>query len=133
MSVEQIINHIRAKANFSEIPIEDFAPDGTWASIVAEDLGKGMKTAQLRKVFHELKRIETQQRGIDDNIAFKDSKIYLLIPQLAYARARDLITRNFYDLIRVIIGDKSTTKLKTVGDYHRFIDFMTAIVAYQKK
>ena len=92
-----------------------------------------MKTAQLRKVFHELKRIQTDQRGTNEADVFKDSKIYLLIPQLAYARARGLITENFYELIKVIIGDKLTTKLKTVGDYHRFMDFMTAIVAYQKK
>lgn len=133
MNVREIISCISGKSNFSQIAIEEFAPDGMWASTIASGLREEMNTAQLRKVFHELKRVETQQRGIDDNTAFEDSKIYLLIPQLAYAKARRLITDEFYDLVKVIIGDKSTTKLKTVGDYHRFIEFMTAIVAYQKK
>lgn len=134
MSITEITEEINKKSNFSEISIEEIAPHGKWAFQVANSLGDKMKTHQLRKVFNELKRIEIQQKGKQKDEVFNEPKIYLIIPQLAYARARDLIGKDFYDLIKTIIGNSAkTTKLKKVEDYRRFIEFMTAIVAYHKK
>lgn len=95
-----------------------------------------MKPNQLRKVFHELKRmeLETRQKGKKDSSdPFENQRIYLLIPQLAYAKARELIQEDFYTLMKLIIGDSKTTKVKSIADYRRFVEFMTAIVAYHKK
>ncbi len=94
-----------------------------------------MKVNQLRKVFSELKNIELvlKRQGKKDSDDFNDPRLSLLIPQLAYAKARKLIREDFYELMKVVIGDKKTTKIKKVGDYRRFVEFMTAIVAYHKQ
>ncbi|OQX02499.1 MAG: type III-A CRISPR-associated protein Csm2 [Desulfobacteraceae bacterium IS3] len=123
------------KNNFSQVKVEDFAPDGKWACQIAEYLVKGKKTKinQLRKIFTELKKI---QLSVKRKQTFSDddkSKLYLLMPLLAFANARELIDNNFYKLMKVIIGDANSTKIRTKEDYERFVQFMTAIVAYHKK
>lgn len=134
-TIEEIITNYLPSKTFSEIDVDLFAPDGKWASEIAKCLGKKMKINQLRKVFGEIKRIEVtlKRRGKKEDDPFEDPRIFLLIPQLAYAKARDLISKDFYELLKIIIGDSKTTKIKTVGDYKRFVEFMTAIVAYHKQ
>lgn len=131
--MREIIEKIKNKQNFSEIPIHDFAPDGSWASEIARNLKTQMKTTQLRKVFTVIKDLEIKTKGKKDSEQFTDEEIYMLIPLLAYAKGRKLITEEFYNLIKVIIGDGKTTKIKTIGDYTRFAKFMTAIIAYTKQ
>lgn len=133
-AINEIIEHLKSKT-FAEIDVDLFAPDGKWASQIAKYLGNKMKVNQLRKVFGELKNIELalKRQRKKDLDKFDEPRLYLLIPQLAYAKARKLITEDFYKLMKVVIGDKETTKIKTAGDYRRFVEFMTAIVAYHKQ
>jgi len=134
-AIEKIITQHLISKTFAEIDVDLFAPDGKWASQIAEYLGNKMKVNQLRKVFGELKNIELvlKRQGKKDSDKFDEPRLYLLVPQLAYAYARKLIRKDFYELMKVVIGDKETTKIKKVGDYRRFVDFMTAIVAYHKQ
>ena len=135
-AIEEIITkHLTSTKTFAEIDVDLFAPDGKWASQIAKYLGDKMKVNQLRKVFGELKNIELtlKRQGKKDSDEFNEPRLSLLIPQLAYARARKLIRKDFYELMKVVIGDKKTTKIKTAGDYRRFVEFMTAIVAYHKQ
>lgn len=133
-AIKEITEHLTSKT-FAEIDVDLFAPEGKWASQIAEYLGNKMKVNQLRKVFGELKNIELalKRQGKKDSDDFNDPRLSLLIPQLAYAKARKLIREDFYELMKVVIGDKKTTKIKKAGDYRRFVDFMTAIVAYHKQ
>lgn len=93
-----------------------------------------MKTSQLRKVFSEIKRIELLIKGERDEAIFENSDLLLLLPQMAYAKARDLIQPDFYEIIKLIIGKGGNeTKIKTVEDFRKFVELMTAIVAYHKQ
>lgn len=131
-TIREIFDVLRNKT-FCQIEVEDFAPDGKWAYNIAEFLGRDMKVTQLRKVFNTLKQMEVELKGKKKEDSFNNPKLYMLLPQLAYARARGLIESDFYTLLKEIIGDKETTKIKTVGDFLRFVEFMTAIVAYHKQ
>ena len=130
--VEEIIKKIEKEKSFSHIDVKTFAlpkEENGWADIIAYNLGRKMKTAQLRKVFDSLKQMEQKVRGRKDEEEFNDPKLYMILPHLAYAKGRGLITSEFYNLIKTIIPEK----IKTIGDFKKFCDFMTAIVAYHKQ
>ena len=123
---------------FSKLEPESFAPapDDQWtgggaAYVVAKSQGK-MKITQLRKLFAEIKRLDTILKGKDNDQPLDNefyTRIWLLHPELAYARGRGLIDDSFFRLIRLSL---SKDKLNTVADFHRLADFITAIVAYRK-
>ncbi len=131
--MDKIISVINEKGSFGEIAVTEFAPPGKWADVIAKDhLGKEMKTTQLRKVFTAIKQMDLKVRGRQDDDNFSDHALFMLVPQLAYAKARGFINKDFYELIRTIIGDGQKGKIKNVKDFKRFSEFMTAIVAYHK-
>lgn len=131
--MDGIINTIKGKNSFSDIAVTEFAPPGRWADEIAKDhLGKEMKTTQLRKVFTAIKQMDLKVRGKKDDEIFNDNALFMLVPQLAYAKARGFINKDFYELMKTIIGDEQSGKIKKVKDFKRFSEFMTAIVAYHK-
>ncbi|OKY76864.1 MAG: type III-A CRISPR-associated protein Csm2 [Desulfobulbaceae bacterium DB1] len=131
--MNDIIDAIKRKTSFSEVTVKEFAPAGKWAETVAKGMEK-MKTAQLRKLFTSIKQIERKVQGRENAEAFDSPELYMLLPHLAYAHARKLVTPNFFDLMKTIIGDGgNNAKIKTVGDFRQFVQFMTAVVAYQKQ
>lgn len=134
VKMQKIYQAISDITEFSEYPRESFAPHDEAADKIAYYLGRKMKTNQLRKVFSEIKRIEILVQGKDNKDDFKNSDLLLLLPQIAYAKARDLIQPDFYEIVKLIIGKGGgNTKIKKIGDFKRFVEFMTAIVAYHKQ
>jgi CRISPR-associated protein Csm2 len=132
--MKQIIDAINKKGSFGDIEVTEYAPAGKWADVIAKDyLGKEMKTTQLRKVFTTIKQMDLKVKGKQDTDAFNDPALYMLIPNLAYAKARGFIKSEFYELIKAIVGDAQSSKIKKVKDFKRFSEFMTAIVAYHKQ
>lgn len=131
--MDQIIQAIKSKSSFKDLEILEFAPSGQWAESIAKSLGEKMKTTQLRKVFTAIKLIEQNVRSKKKDDLLNDPSLYMLMPHLAYAKARKLINDDFYNLMKEIIGDAKTGKIKTVKDFMRFTEFMTAIVAYHKQ
>lgn len=132
--MQEIINAIKEKKSFSQVDVTEFAPDGKWAEVIARDyLGKDMKTTQLRKVFTTIKQMDIKLRGKQDEDNFSDPGLFMLIPHLAYAKARGFVKPEFYNLIKTIVGDGQNGKIKRVRDFKRFSEFMTAIVAYHKQ
>jgi len=128
-NINKIKDLIEEKESFKEVTIKEFAlPDG-WANKIAEDLGNKMKTAQLRKVFNSIKLMEQKIKDENKQNKFDDPNLYMLLPHLAYAKGKKLIPNEFYELMKVIISNK----IKTIGDFERFCEFMTAIVAYHKQ
>ncbi len=102
------------------------------ADAFVKDKSVELKPTQLRRVFHALKEKERKFRGKNegDILEAEDRReIYLLLPELAYARGRRLIPQNFYELMRLCL---SSEKLKTIGDFRRLVQFVTAILAYHK-
>jgi len=128
--MQQIISAIKAKGSFGDVAVIEFAPPEKWADTIAKD--QDMKTTQLRKVFTSIKQIELRVKGEDDEKDFNDSSLFMLVPHLAYAKARGFIKADFYELIKTIIGNGQNGKIKKVKDFRRFSEFMTAIVAYHK-
>jgi len=130
--INSFIELIKNKDSFESLSIEEFAPEDKYAYKIAMRIKNRMKINQLRKIFNEVKKIDKRYKGKQNSEPLNDPSIYLLIPQLAYADARNLIDRDFYKLIKSIIGNDKTTKIKTVGDFRRFTQFLTAILAYSK-
>ena len=132
MTMDEIIKEIGERA-FGDVAVMEFAPEGKWADIIADKhLGKDMKTTQLRKVFTTIKQMDLKVKGKNDDDEFNDPSIYMMMPHLAYAKARKFINDDFYKLIKTIVGDGQKGKIKKVKDFKRFSEFMTAIVAYHK-
>lgn len=121
--------------NFKDLSILDFAPPNKIAQIIAKSLTqkKQMKITQLRKIFTTIKSLEIKVKSEKPQDAFKEHELFMLIPHLAYAKGRDLIPTEFYEKMKAIIGDGETGKIKCIEDFNRFVDFMTAIVAYHKE
>jgi len=129
-NIKSIIENIKKYNHFHEVEIKEFAlPKEGWADQIANALKKQMKTTQLRKVFNSIKLLEQKNRDKKAEDEFDDPKLYMILPYLAYAKGRKFIPPDFYELIKVIIQEK----IETVGDFRRFCEFMTAIVAYHKQ
>lgn len=131
--MDEIIQAIKEKKSFKDVLVADFAPANQWSDQIAKSLGDKMKTTQLRKFFTSIKSMEQKTKDKDKNDTFSDPSLYMLLPYLAYAKARNLIVPQFYNLLKEIIGDGKNGKIRTVEDFHRFVKFMTAIVAYHKQ
>ena len=93
----------------------------------AEKLGKtlknrGLKTAQIRKVYGAVKRI---QMGEEE---FRRNDLIMLKPKLAYAAAREPAVTDLKDAL--------TQAIDKVGDdiqrFKNFVDFFEATLAYHK-
>jgi len=128
--LKEIIRQIKDKREFGKVDVKEFAKEDGWANDFAKSLGEKMKTTQLRKVFTSIKLMEQGVKGKVGSDPFDNPELYMLLPQMAYAKARKLIIPEFYDLAKTIINDGM---IKNVGDFRRFAQFMTAIVAYHKQ
>lgn len=137
-TIADVIRELREEGPLRELLTPDrFAPTGKWADVVAQQLGDKMKVSQLRRFFGEIKRFQSRcqqkKREGDDDYELVDE--YLLLPEIAYASARrvrgqPLVPRDFCTLVETCISDG---KIEKVQDMKRFIEFMTAIVAYHKQ
>jgi CRISPR type III-A-associated protein Csm2 len=110
--MDKIIQAIRNKKSFKEVAIMEFAPSGKWADSIAASLGDKMKTTQLRKVFTAIKLIEQNVRGKKKDEPLDAPSLYMMMPHLAYAKARKLINDDFYNLMKEILGDGKSGKIQ---------------------
>ncbi len=132
-SIRDVIEAVKRLDTMSHIDARDYAVEDGWANVVAEKIEKGMKFTQLRKFFDSVKRIKKGLRSYDedeeiDSIDGIGQERYELIPELAYALGRSLITREFYDLMKICLQDK----IHSVKDFRAFEKFLSAILAYCK-
>ncbi|WP_457626627.1 type III-A CRISPR-associated protein Csm2 [Persephonella sp.] len=131
--ISQITSEIKKAKKLSQILTpKTFAPPGGWADKVVQGLRRGrstkLKTSQLRKIFAEVKDIcEKRIKGISQN----ETELYLLYPKLAYAQGRDLMPKDFYELLIACLDKLKESADKE--DFKMFEEFMTAIVAYNKQ
>lgn len=137
LSVEEVLKHLRTLPTMGQLDSAKFADEDGWADTLAvffvqkdeKEKKERLKPTQLRKVFHALKDVERQCKGQKDDTPFDIAKVLHLKPELAYALGRELIPKQFYDLMKECL---TASKLKTVADYKRLVEFVTAILAYHK-
>lgn len=127
-SIQDVTRHLEGLRSLADLKVEDFAPEGKIADIIAQRRGD-MKFTQIRKFFGEIKRIEKKNRNkrLDESVDKTD--IFLLLPELAYGFGRKVISREFYEVMKTCLTGE---RIKTVADFRRFVDLLTAIVAYYK-
>jgi CRISPR-associated protein Csm2 len=112
---------------------QDFASEGLVADTLARKFKDSLKPTQLRKVFHTFKRLQQQlltaRSSTTELTEDFRAKLSLLTPDLAYAVGRELVPKEFYDLLKLCL---SPQKMRTVADFQRLVEFLSAVLAYQK-
>lgn len=129
--IRQVLERIKQLRRMSELEVTEFAQEDGLADQVVQAVGTDkLKPSQLRKVFHTLKTIQqkVKQQG-DENDRFDSTELLRLMPTLAYAVGRELIPRDFYQLLREVFN---AGRLQTNADFLRAFDFVEAILAYHK-
>ena len=90
-----------------------------------------IRRTQLRKYFNEIKQLKHKIKKIEGDEIPEEVRIKLkrLIALLAYAASpkRDLISKEFYELMSFMINKVSEGKRK---DFEIFEEFFEAIIAY---
>ncbi|MCX7733150.1 MAG: type III-A CRISPR-associated protein Csm2 [bacterium] len=126
---DEVRRTIEKLQTLKDLQPELFAFEDGLASKIAS-AGR-MKFNQIRKFFGHVKNLESKIKGkkgsekIDPE--FK-RELDLLIPELVYGVARDVVDEKFYRVMEVCIRQK----IKTFEDFERFVEFLTAIIAYYK-
>ncbi|RMB00042.1 type III-A CRISPR-associated protein Csm2 [Hydrogenothermus marinus] len=132
--IDEITTEIKKANKLSEVlKPETFAIPNGWADEIVRQLKKGksgtsLKTSQLRKIFAEIKDIcDKKIKGLSED----NTELYLLYPKLAYAKGRNLLPKDFYNLLVACLDKLKNSTDKE--DFKAFEEFMTAIVAYNKQ
>jgi len=97
---------------------------GGYADKLAQNLKGRLKMTQLRKVFHQIKKI---QNYIEKGKDYREP-IYETYPLLAYNKGRKNIPNDFYRLMVTLLD--LSEKNKDIAK--RTVKFVEAIVAYYK-
>ena len=103
---------------------ENILKKDKYADKIARELKGSLKMTQLRRVFHQIKKI---QRYIEKDKDYREP-IYETYPLLAYNKGRKNIPEDFYNLI-VNLLDLSERN-KDIAE--QTVKFVEAIVAYYK-
>ena len=128
--IQEVINHIQSLNRIRDLKVEEFADEGGLADRVVRAIHTDkLKPTQLRKVFHTLKIIQQRVQREAPTEPFDITELLKLMPVLAYAVGRELIPREFYQLLREVFH---RNKLQTNEDFLRAFDFVEAILAYHK-
>jgi CRISPR type III-A-associated protein Csm2 len=127
-SLEKIMRELKNLSSMGELSPEKFAPQNGIAYQIAELLRrKEMKFTQLRKFFGELKGIEMEVKKESFDPLKHRPKLLMLMPELAYGVGRRVVSKEFYDIMKICIE-----KIKNKDDFEKFVEFLTAIIAYYK-
>lgn len=124
---------IKSLERLDDLQEESILPEGAIADAFAQKIVKeDVKTAQIRRFFNVVKSI---QRNLEDGQSWNSVKsdFYMLTPQFAYARGRELITENYYDFMteclkKIDQGDEEGKKANLL----KFASLFEAIVGYHK-
>lgn len=127
--INDIIKKINSLEKLADMSVKDFADEGGYADIVANN-SKKLNTNQLRKFFGAVKLMEQK-----DNLTWElvEPDFYILKSRLAVSVGRNNITRDFYNLMMTTMRkvDVGSDEDKLKG-FKNFVAFFEAIVAYHK-
>ncbi|WP_297982836.1 type III-A CRISPR-associated protein Csm2 [uncultured Methanobrevibacter sp.] len=134
MALREIQDKIKRLPSLKYYDIEEFVKFDGDADKLTKELGdKDIKTSQLRKFFAAIKEIElyTKEKGQWDETT--KVKFYLLMPKLAYANGRDVISDRFFNFMKVVMGKVGSGKEEdTLEDFYRLVQFLESIIAFYK-
>lgn len=116
----QIKENINKLKSFGEYKADKLVND---AKEIAEKI-KDLKTAQLRRIYGEVKRIEMDFEKTGD---FNRDRLVLLKPRLAYAASKKDEVKPLTEILSVCID-----KINSHDDFAHFVNFFEAILAYHK-
>lgn len=128
LTFEKVKKEIGALDKLSDMEVKKYADTGGYADVIASK-NKNLKTTQLRKFFGAIRSMEKKA----DSWKKIEADFYLLKPQLANARGRDLIPREFYDVMMKVMDkvDRGDDDEK-LENFRVFVSFLEAVVAYHK-
>ena len=131
--VNGIVSKIEQLSKLSDLKTKDFAKEGGYADILAQQWRKGLKTTQLRKFFAAMKDMT---KDINYGITWNDieDKFHLLLPQTAYAHGRGLVPDGFLTIMKICMKkvDVGTDEAQKIENFKTFVKFIESIVAYHK-
>jgi CRISPR-associated protein Csm2 len=93
------------------------------AEQLAGFLRTGLKTAQIRRIYGEVKRMQMDFK----RTGFNRDRVVLLKPKMIYAANKKGEVRPLEKVLSACID-----KVSDEGDFRRFVDFFEAILAYHK-
>ncbi|HJK07001.1 MAG TPA: type III-A CRISPR-associated protein Csm2 [Methanocorpusculum sp.] len=127
-----MLDHLKSvlgSKDFSELSYEEIAKQDGIAEKLARQRG-ALKVTQLRKFFDQVKKIELNLSDKDWTDAVTRD-FFMLRPQLAYAKGRDLISQEFFEQMSFCL-DKVNASVNKPEAYRRFSSLVEATVAYRK-
>jgi CRISPR-associated protein Csm2 len=133
-SIAEVKRKIQNLRQMSELKPDEFTEENGLADSLASEFGENLKPTQLRKVFTEIKRIRRKVERDNRSTAaragaFDRTQLLHLMPTLAYASGRKLLPKEFYEILKLILG---RDRLQTNTDFLRAADFIEAVLAYHK-
>jgi len=127
LTFEKVKKEIGALDKLSDMEVKKYADTGGYADVIARE--NKVNTTQLRKFFGAIRSMEKKA----DSWKKIEVDFYLLKPQLANARGRDLIPQKFYDVMMKVMDkvDRGNDDEK-LENFRVFVSFLEAVVAYHK-
>jgi len=116
--IRKSIRSLRALKDYSE---ENLVKDAERLAGYLWSVGSGLKTAQLRKIYGEVKRMDMEFK----RTKFDKDRIVLLKPKLAYAANRKDEVKPLKKVL-----DECIDKVHDEADFKKFMSFFEAILAY---
>ena len=108
------------KVDISEIIEKGGEPLVVAAEVLGRKLARNLKTAQIRKVYGAVKKIQMSDQ-------FNQNELIMLKPKLAYAAARKPEVEDLKDTLTQAINQVDNS-----DKFKNFVDFFEAILAYHK-
>ena len=107
------------KVDISEIIEKGGEPLVAAAEVLGRKLARNLKTAQIRKVYGAVKKIQMSE--------FNRNELIMLKPKLAYAAARKPEVEDLKDTLTKAINEVDNDE-----KFKNFVDFFEAILAYHR-
>ena len=130
--VNELVQQLNKISKLCELKLTDdlVDPDKGKLSQLAKEFATAqreedkLKPTQLRRVFHDFKRMEQDlKRGKKLNLV----ELKLTVAELAYARGRGVIPQPFYELMKALL-----LKVSDGNDLASLISILTVLLAYHK-
>jgi CRISPR-associated protein Csm2 len=130
--VNKLIERVKKAGKLRNLPIEELVlPDGDLDQL-ARHFRQTLKATQLRRVFHDIKRLEqTARRSKPEEFSHIRTQLALTLPELAYAYGRDVIPKEFYEFMRTLLHPPNE-RFQGKEDVQRLVEILTALLAYHK-
>ena len=124
--IVEVTKKINKLNSLKEYNVDDFVRfDGDVDILTRQLKNDDIISTHLRKFFAAVKEINLETKTKNWNEL--KVKFFLLMPKLAYAKGRKLISEDFYNLL-----ESAMNKVQSKEDFNRFVEFLEAIVAFYK-